>query len=109
MLASFGRNKSPWGCRVWGKRELFAKSPIPTPRGPIYFLAPEKGEEISWGGGELREDGDCFCLAEAGHEARAGWHSPPPPTAAPEADLCGDPCPAKNQQMEGICLSSLLK
>ena len=24
-------------------------SPIPTSRGLIYFLAPEKGEEISWG------------------------------------------------------------
>lgn len=42
------------GRGVSGEGGLFAVSRS-TPRGPIYFLAPEKGEETSWGGEELRE------------------------------------------------------
>ena len=53
-------------------------SPIPTPRGLIYFLAPEKGTEISWGGEKPREGRACSCLAAAGHGAYSGRHCPSP-------------------------------
>lgn len=57
---------------------MFAVSPIPTPRGLIYFLAPEKGEEISWGGEEPREDTACSLLTAARHRAFSGWYYPSP-------------------------------
>ena len=71
------------------------------PKGPNLLLAPEKGRTSPGMEGSS-------CLAPAGHGAHSGWHCPPP-NSAPEADLCQDPCPAKDKQMKGACVSSLKK
>lgn len=90
------------GIGVPGAGELFAVS-LSSPRGPIYFLAPEKGEEISWGGEELREHRAALDMGPVLDDTAL------PPSPAPRWACGQDFWTAKGKWMKGACVFSLLR
>lgn len=89
------------GSGISGEGELFAVS-LSTPRGPIYFLAPEKGEEVSRGGEELREHPAALDMGPVLDEL------PFPQTQLQGGRVCAqDLCAAKGKWAKGACVLSL--
>lgn len=78
-----GETNLPGATESQGEGELFAKSPLPTPRGLIYFLTPEKGERGLPGAEERWEDGAWQ------HRGTLGlfWKAPPLPPTQQEGGL----------------------